>query len=394
MTITDQLQVIDTDTHVTEPPDLWTSRLPRKWTDLAPHVEMDPEISEGRWVVGDKWLSPVGYYMMAGWKAPVPSHPLTIEDGDRGAWDPVTRLQRMDEYGIRAQILYANVISFNLGTFMNLEPGLALACVQAYNDFLTEFAATDPHRLYPLTVLPFWDLDATVAEMGRGRDAGHRGVVFAGKFEQAGFPHFTDEYWDRFYAAAQDMEQSINFHAGFSTDRDLERDGVLMSVARGREVRTARQRARMTGSGLMPANAETISHIVTSGLCDRFPRLKFVSVESGFGYVPYLLDSLDWHWHNYGVPADHPSSLLPSEYFRRQVYGTFWFERSTLPLLEQYADNMMFETDYPHPTSLSPGPASAAMVPKEHIDTYLSGLAPDVVRRVLHDNAAALYRID
>ena len=49
------------------------------------------------------------------------------------------------------------------------------------------------------------------------------------------------------------------------------------------------------------------------------PELHFVSVESGFGYLPYLLESLDWHWKNYGVPIDTPSRCLPSEYFRRQM---------------------------------------------------------------------------
>src|SRR5207248_748306 len=96
---------------------------------------------------------------------------------------------------------------------------------------------------------------------------------------------------------------------------------------------------------------------------DRFPRLKLVSVESGFGHVPFYLEALDWEWLTFG----NTSPLLPSEYFRRQCYGTFWFERTTLPLLAAYPDNFMFSTDYPHATSLSPGPASPADVPAEHV---------------------------
>jgi hypothetical protein len=52
--------------------------------------------------------------------------------------------------------------------------------------------------------------------------------------------------------------------------------------------------AKGTALGLL-SNADSIAAIVTSGLCDRFPQLKFVSVESGFGFIPYLLESLDWH---------------------------------------------------------------------------------------------------
>ena len=58
-----------------------------------------------------------------------------------------------------------------------------------------------------------------------------------------------------------------------------------------------------TSLGIM-TNATSIASIVTTGLCDRFPRLKFVSVESGFGYITYLLESLDWHWQRLrGPPA-------------------------------------------------------------------------------------------
>ena len=145
-------------------------------------------------------------------------------------------------------------------------------------------------------------------------------------------------------------------------------------------------------TSLMLGNAEPIAAIITSGLCDRFPELNFVSVESGFGYLPYLLESLDWHWVGQGGRG--ALELLPSEYFRRQCYGTFWFETTTLPLLELLADNVMFETDYPHPTSLCPGPASQALRPADHIAKHFASLPDDVVQKVLHDNAARLYRID
>ncbi len=402
--IATDLRVIDTDTHLVEPLDLWTSRLPEKWKDQAPRAEWDEEWGEHRWLVGSTKLSPVGYYAMAGWRAPLPSHPLTLEEADPGSWDPNVRLTRMDEYGIYAAVLYPNVIAFNAGVFMSLERELALACVQAYNDFQTEFASANPQRLIPLTVLPFWDLEATLKEVARCHDMGHRGVVFAGKFEQAGLPHFTDARWDPLYAALEGMESSINFHAGFSALPALEEEVALktsgapqiraMSARDGHTIRSSRERARRTAMGTWPANVETISHVLTSGLCDRFPKLKFVSVESGMGYLPFLLESLDWHWQSYGVRSESPASLMPSDYFRRQVYGCFWFERTTLRMLDLFPDNFMFETDYPHPTSLSPGPFSPAQSPKDHIETAFANVAPEVRRKVLHDNAAKLYGLD
>src|SRR6185312_8650232 len=106
------------------------------------------------------------------------------------------------------------------------------------------------------------------------------------------------------------------------------------------------------------------------------------------------MESLDWHFHNYGVRRDYPNANLPSENYKRQVYGTFWFEKDTLQMLDQYQDNMMFETDYPHPTSLSPGPYSYSEVPSVHIDRIFEGIKPEIVQKVLHDNAAKLYHFD
>ena len=68
-------------------------------------------------------------------------------------------------------------------------------------------------------MVPFWDLDAAVTEMARCREIGHKGMLFANKYEMIGMPAFTDPYWDRIYAAAQDLELSVNFHVGFSSQR-------------------------------------------------------------------------------------------------------------------------------------------------------------------------------
>jgi predicted TIM-barrel fold metal-dependent hydrolase len=387
--VANDLRVIDTDTHVSEPPDLWTSRVPAKWRDVVPQTAHNPVTGRQHWKIGDAWLMGTGFYAVAGWKQFPPHGPVELdEEGvDAGSWQADERLRRMDEYGIYAEILYPNLIGFESPLFMRLGDDVSLACVRAYNDFITEWASADPNRLIPITMVPYWDIDASIAEMARCRDMGHRGILFANKYEQVGLPPFIDPHWDPIYAAAQEMDLSVNFHVGFSssTNGSAEAMGDLLANF------DPRVAARGTSIGIM-SNADSIAAIVTSGLCDRFPSLKFVSVESGFGYITYLLESLDWHWKGYG--AHLHSELLPSEYFRRQCYGSFWFETKTLALLETYPDNFMFETDYPHPTSMSPGPASPAEVPAEHIAKYFADVAPEITRKVMHDNAALVYHLD
>ena len=81
-------------------------------------------------------------------------------------------------------------------------------------------------------------------------------------------------------------------------------------------------------------------------------------------------------------------SMLPSEYFRRQIYATTWFEKRNIAALVEAvgADNLLFETDFPHPTCLYPDPLSTA-------DVNLASLDPEDRRKIMGENAAALYRV-
>ena len=118
-----------------------------------------------------------------------------------------------------------------------------------------------------------------------------------------------------------------------------------------------------------------------------------MSIESGFGFLPYLLKAMDWQWFNDGLAAEFPDSPLPSELFRRQVYGTFWFEKIVPEHITPWIDNVMFETDYPHPTSLSPGPTSTSLRPAEMAAQSMAGLDDASIQKVVHGNAARVYNL-
>ena len=385
------MKVIDVDSHIAEPADLWTSRLPKKWGDLVPHVAQHPKTGFRTWRIGELWVHEEGTTAYAGWKQwpPAAPHHLDDEGVDPGSWNPRERLKWMDANGIHAQVLYPNILAFHARVFMQIDREVALGIVQAWNDFQSDFAAEAPGRFIPVAMLPFWDVQACVREMRRCYDKGHRGVLFGNKYDRAGLPTLEKPHWDPIYAAAQEMDMPMNFHVGvgeldINNFKEVAANPMPYPVTYGQFIVSE-----------MLANADSFIKITTSGLCHRFPGIKFVSVESGFGYLPYVLQSLDWHWKTTNGPGVLPNQLLPSEYFRRQCYGAFWFETETLPLLELYPDNFMFETDYPHPTGMCPGPATVAIAPNEHIEKNMKGvLKEETLRKVLHDNAAKLYRLD
>jgi predicted TIM-barrel fold metal-dependent hydrolase len=122
----------------------------------------------------------------------------------------------------------------------------------------------------------------------------------------------------------------------------------------------------------------------------RFPDLRVVSVESGIGWMPFTFEALDYQFlEGGGFKARPEFTKLPSEYFADQVYATFWFEEAApkdvlgtrIPI-----DNVLFETDFPHPTCLY-------LDVDAKIESSLGHLSEADRRKVLWDNAARLYRV-
>ncbi len=295
----------------------------------------------------------------------------------------------MDEYGIEAQILYPNVGLFNAGRVMGLEDReLQLDVVRAYNDWQSDWSSVAPDRFIPVTSLPFWDLDATLAEITRCAEKGHRGVIFTQNPMYFGLPGLDERHWDPMWSLCQDAGLPINFHIATGDNGLLEYSG---HPDNGKHANFASM-----GVSFFMGNARTIAQLICGGVCHRFPTLNFVSVESGIGWIPFALAALDWQWKNCGVHLEHPEyELLPSEFFQRQIYGCFWFEDETakaaLDILGP--DNILYETDFPHPTSMSPGPASGAMRPDDYLEQTFGDMPEDVVRKILHDNAARIYHL-
>jgi uncharacterized protein len=185
----------------------------------------------------------------------------------------------------------------------------------------------------------------------------------------------------------EEMGLSVNFHTAFN-ESFSEDQGLVANAGSLSTLDLAKFSAQS-----MLANAHCISELILGRLCERYPTLKFVSAESGIGYTPFLLDSLDWQWGTLSTHLDYPDMLLPSEYFRRQIYATFWFDPHLGMPAELYPDNFMFETDFPHSTCLSPVPNSSATGPRETISRNLSDLSTDLARKVLHGNAAHVYNL-
>jgi len=383
----ERFAVVDADSHIIEPADLWTSRISSRWGDMVPHVKFDEKWGEDRWYIGSKKLFGVGAFAQAQWPEFPPSHPPTLAQAVPAATDPKERLRYMDEVGVYYQLLYPNILGFHSHVFLNqMERELATECVRAYNDWLTEFCSADPRRLIPVMMLPFWDIDASVAEMKRAYEMGHKGVLFAARYDKVGLPRLIDDHWEPLLKQAQEMDLSMNFHVGFlANDEDLKG-----AVDQSKKLDFTRE-----SSLNLLGNAQNVAEVVLSGVCGRYPDLKFVSVENGAGWLPFLAESMDWQWLNVGAHKEYTDRLLPSEYLYRQIYAMYWYEQDSMrAVLDKLGDNLMFETDFPHATSLSPGPASESPSPRDVMERSLEGISDEVVGKVLQHTATKLYHLE
>ena len=394
------IPIFDADTHVTEPPDVWTSRVASKWGDMIPHVRYeDAKASEDggvsalfspgaeeAWFIGEEKILGAAISAQAGWKEPPPSHPLKLSEALPASYDAGERLKYMDEMGIAAQVLFPNVAGLGSQIFLKLkEPELMLECARAYNDFLIDWVAPDPKRFVPMCCTTFWDVETAPAEIERAAKIGHKGLVFTGTPQSHGLPLLADRHWDPVWAAAQACNMPICFHVG-SGDFDEMIDPEYIK-AFGLKTYLGRICTR-----LFLENGNQLTDLLLSGILPRFPELKFISVESGIGWIPFVLESVDYHFQAGDAASECPEfEMLPSEYFHRQVYGCYWFER-TAPkyLLDAIGvNNILFETDFPH---------SVCLYGREAIDGNIEaglGDQPESVqRRILHDNAAELFGVD
>jgi predicted TIM-barrel fold metal-dependent hydrolase len=384
--IFDRIRAIDTDTHITEPPDVWTARVSKKWGDSVPHIAR----VDGRdvWLIGEDTVGGPGFTTMAGFNGSIPESPTGYDDIPKSSFDAKERLKHMDAEGIYSQVLYPNVGGFGSQSFLKLkEPELMLECVRAYNDFLVEWCSEDTNRLIPVAAMPFWDVNECVKEVERAVAKGHRAVLASSEPQAWGEPGLANGYWDPFWAAVQDAGVPISFHIGSGDLSDLmvDADGIGMRANFAR-----------VSSKVFMQNVNCISDLLFGGICHRFPKLDFVSVESGVGWIPSYLEAADWQFTNSETRKEHPEyDLLPSEYFKRQVYGCFWFECEGLrPALDALPDNTLWETDFPHPTCQHPGLEGGwAQHPADYAEKAFAGVADETVEKVLYSTAARLYGI-
>ncbi len=371
----EEWSVISVDDHVIEPPDTWTSRVPAKFRDRCPKVVERP--GDGfAWDFDGEVRMFSGLMCSVGappseWRRQIP----TFNDLYQGCYDPKKRLQDMDATGVLASLCFPSMPGFG-GTYLNRHPDkeLALACIQAWNDFVVdEWCATAPGRFIPGILVPFWDPRLAVAELERMVPRGARSVIFSERPHKQGWPSLFDKnrYWDPFFAAASEMNVVLSCHIGSSSMVDMPDDANYL-----------------THNSEIWLNAPySMAEYTLSGTFDRFPNLKVAYSEASIGWMPYMLQTMDRYYRDQG--ADGWTKIfyerMPSEYFGRNIFGCIISDPFGTRFIEELGvDAIMMEVDYPHADSIWPNV-------REKIDKQLVGLSPEDQYKLRRGNAQRIY---
>jgi predicted TIM-barrel fold metal-dependent hydrolase len=362
---TRRYRLVDADTHVNEPPDLWLSRFARKYADRVPHIE---HLHEGDAWVMEGVMDPINFGLNA--CAGIPADSINswvrFEEIRPGGWDPAARLVEMDQDGIDAALLYPTP-RISQGIVTNKDPELQVVMIEAYNNWLSEYASTNPERLLGLAVLPTCGVASAVAEYERALQLpGIRGAVMNC------YPHGTDEIDpedDRLFAAVTASGLPLNIHASLSASPPTS------------------HKTKLQGDFRFIDAPKRMLEFLWSGVFDRYPDLKLAFIEVDCGWVPLIKEQTDNRYYRLGTANRLSINGPPSEYFDRHCFYSFITD--TFGIHNRYAvgvQNMLWSSDYPHVGADWPNS-------RRTIEAAFSGVPRNEKEMIVARNAMDLYRL-
>lgn len=390
--------IVSVDDHVVEPPGVWVDRMPRHLVDAAPHIETSDDGEA--WVFGAK-VKPISFqggrlFTEESGLRDFIDTPRFYRDMRPGSYDPVERAKDLDRVGIAASACFPSFPRFCGQEFLECEDReLGLLCVRAYNDWLIEeWSGAAPGRFIPLVIIPLWDPQLAAAEIERCAAAGAKGITFPENPHPLGLPsiHALDRHWDPVFRAAEETGLPLCTHVGSSS----------------RVPRTAPDSPVLVTAATAGVNAQlTLADWLFSGIFLRFPRLKLCLSEGGIGWMPYILERVDFTMVRRGEQAREgvdigysgfeytPGYWDPAlvdvpliELFRHHVYGCFIEDPHGVASIRSIGvNNVMLECDYPHADSSWPHTSQV-------VEEQLGALTDRERHLVERGNAERVFNLD
>jgi len=378
------LRVIDVDSHVMEPDDLWERYLDKRFVDRAP---------KSRRITPDHPY--FAEFEFAGVKRSGVVDMSTIHfvpDG-HGGREPVTEtyapwieagfsarsyLDYMDAAGIDHMLVYPT-IGLPLTALPDLDADLAAAVKRAYNSWLADFCADGDGRIHGVGALDLRDVDLAIAEATRCvHDLGFRSVYVLPDPPVRGVP-LDHASFDPLWSAISELGVPLGTHEGI-----MHSNGNVGYVG---AAQLAGSTIPFAGLAASFGFGEMLAALLFTGsICPRHPDLRVVFTESTVGWAPSWLHFLDEKWEAASLMGHPVAECAPSHYFARQCFisGDGGDPGYRVAADAGFGGSLLAASDFPHPES--PDFPHA-------LDNFFgeTGLSHDQLRAIFWDNPARLY---
>ena len=392
MTPSKSFPVLDVDSHVYEPTDIWTKyldaeyRVPARsafWHEIDENG-IDVTILNGQTVLplGGSRINRQAIYRPGMTPKDIgsldPSQPHAISEG---AYDPHVRLRDMDAMGIDQALLLPTLFSEHLPIVENADVAYALA--RAYNDWLWDFAQTNPHRLFPAAILPLQNPAFALRELQRAAARGFKAVAIRPAFHRGRMPNAPE--YDPVWAF---MEESgiaaCMVPSSGETNPEWTSEGAFIERVAS-HLRIGHSVADTAAPWM--DNGIFLSALCFVGHMETYPNLKLSYLHSGAFWVPLILEKSEtylWLSPQMGKPV----SLEPAEVFYRRpsLVGFDTWESCVHRLPDLYAGIGAWGSRYPQHDATE---ASEAIGNLQD-----GGLAGDHIQRLMHGNASEFLGIE
>ncbi|HEV3450448.1 MAG TPA: amidohydrolase family protein [Acidimicrobiia bacterium] len=372
----DEVRPISVDDHVIEPAHVFADHIEPRFRDRAPRI-VEHDDAEG-WLWEDRFypLTFQGNAQTRKFRAGEAGRGEDLfarryEDMIPAAYDVHERVRAMEEDGVWAELLFPTFPRFGGTQFLQADDTeLALAMVRAWNDWmLDEWCAAYPERFIPQTLVPLWDVTAAVAEIERCAAKGSRAVLFVENPHPLGLPSFPTGHWRPVFEACNDTGLPLSMHIGTSSGLIAPSPETTPSVG-----------IALCGINSMSA----LGDMIFSGVFNGLPRCRVALSEGGAGWVPYVLERLDYTWERSRYEGLRNMDR-PSEVFAEHVWVCMVSDRYAIRNRDLIGvDKLLWEADFPHNDSNWPNS-------RKVLADALADVPDDECRRIAELNARELY---
>jgi predicted TIM-barrel fold metal-dependent hydrolase len=377
-------EVIDADGHVVEPDVIWKEYAEPAFRDVLDCPGGYVQATGIQRAYPEMPGMPVGAVDAdAGWASAAETEATSWDDESRfkmsrpGGHDPTARLVDMDADGIDVAVLYPTAML----TWIEEADIYGAAC-RAYNDWLHDYCAVAPDRLFPVALVPLQDPDAAIAEMERATEHLGAKAVMIRPAPYIGTLKLNHPAYDRFWSAAASIDCPIGVHP--SPHGDMANSVRLLGLAEG-------VTDPMSGIALRQGLANAfdlqmaVGYFTLGGICERHPSLRVAFLEGTGGWIVPMLQRFDHQFEIFGSPDQ---ASRPSDLFARQCMVSFDPDEVALTFTAEHLgpEKILWASDYPHPDAKIPGVV-------DELFEAVSALPDDARRLIVGATARTFYRL-